>query len=150
MLNASNPLATQLFNYGTQQMNYMLGDCGRSWVVGFGTNYPLLPYHKSSYNSYLTYPTRGRTEDEQMDDFLYSTTPNRFILYGALVGGPFPNDSWVDSRWNYEWTEVTQDYNAGFTGAVAGLVARYGGVPFTDDTLDLGWTFPGAGTLMNC
>jgi len=30
-------------------MNYILGENGRSFVVGFGTNPPIKPYHKSSY-----------------------------------------------------------------------------------------------------
>ena len=57
--------------YAISQINYMLGDCGRSWVVGFGTNSPLRPYHKSSYNAWINYPTRGMTEEDQMMDFLY-------------------------------------------------------------------------------
>ena len=32
------------------------------------------------------------------------------------MGGPFFNDSFIDTRYDYEWTEVTQDYNAAFTG----------------------------------
>jgi hypothetical protein len=30
------------------------------------------------------------------------------------------------------------------TGAIAALVEHYGGVPFTDESLDLGWNYPGA------
>jgi hypothetical protein len=50
----------------------------------------------------------------------------------------------VDNRQSYEYTEVTLDYNAGFTGAIAALVDKHGGLPFTDETLDLGWNHPNA------
>jgi hypothetical protein len=43
-------------------------------------------------------------------------------LYGALVGGPDKSDKYTDSRTNYVQNEVTIDYNAGFTGALAGLL----------------------------
>jgi len=36
-----------LFTYGQQQINYMLGDAGRSYVVGFGKDPPNMPFHKS-------------------------------------------------------------------------------------------------------
>jgi hypothetical protein len=138
--------ASELVVYARGQIDYMLGDSGRSWLVGFGDNYPLSPYHKSSYNSILHYPMRGQAWEDQEADFLYSSTTNEHILYGALVGGPFADDSFVDNREDYEYTEVTQDYNAGFTGAVSGLIHFYGGEPFTDCGLDLGWDYPGAGT----
>lgn len=38
--------AALLFTYGLQQINYMLGDSGRSFVVGFGENAPQRPFHK--------------------------------------------------------------------------------------------------------
>lgn len=38
--------AATLFTYATQQINYMLGDSGRSFVVGFGKNPPSTPFHK--------------------------------------------------------------------------------------------------------
>ncbi|KAI9100694.1 family 9 glycoside hydrolase [Phlyctochytrium arcticum] len=142
---------TPLWNFAVQQINYMLGDCGRSWIPGFGENYPKLPYHKSSYNSYIDYPMRGRSQGEVGQDFLTSPTPNRFILYGALVGGPTNTDTYIDNRQSYEFTEVTQDYNAAFTGALAGLVHFYSPAKFksaSDCTLDLGWTHPNA-TISN-
>ena len=46
--------------------------------------------------------------------------PNYQILYGALVGGPDQNDQYQDLRSDYVKNEVTNDYNAGFQGAVAG------------------------------
>ncbi|KAG8966290.1 hypothetical protein FRC03_012192 [Tulasnella sp. 419] len=99
------PNATKAITYAAQQLNYALGDCGRSWVVGFGKDSPLRPYHKSSYNSFIDYPMRGKDNGAQGEDFLNSDTLNRFILYGALVGGPAWDDSFKDNRANYEYTD---------------------------------------------
>ncbi|KAI7892731.1 Six-hairpin glycosidase-like protein [Mucor mucedo] len=133
--------------FAVQQINYALGDYGYSWVVGFGDNYPSKPYHKSSYNSYIDYPMRGQFQDKVEDDFSQSKTNQRFILYGAVEGGPNIDDTWYDDRSNYEYSEVTQDYNSAWSGAIAGLIDFYGAEkfePFTDCDLDLGWSHPNA------
>ena len=36
------------FNFAAGQINYMLGDSGRSYVVGFGNNPPKKPHHRAS------------------------------------------------------------------------------------------------------
>lgn len=116
-----NANATRPITYAAQQINYMLGDCGRSWVVGFGENSPVRPYHKSSYNSFIDYPMRGSDNGAQGQDFLNSLTVNRFILYGmyiktdqgkawltvagALEGGPAWDDTFKDDRSSYEFTD---------------------------------------------
>ena len=38
--------AATLHTYATSQVNYMLGDGGRSYVVGFGETPPSTPFHK--------------------------------------------------------------------------------------------------------
>ncbi|KAH7343817.1 Six-hairpin glycosidase-like protein [Rhizoctonia solani] len=148
-----NPNATWPRQYAAQQINYALGDAGRSWVVGFGKDSPVRPYHKSSYNSFIDYPMRGQDNGAQGQDFLFSSTVNRFILYGALEGGPAWNDSFKDDRSAYEYTDksyvpvVTQDYNAAFTGLNAAMIDYYGHSKFkafTDCGLDLGWSHPNA------
>ena len=56
------PLAVLYFIIDTicyMQVNYILGDSGRSWMVGFGQNYPTYLWHKPSYNAYIDYPLRG-------------------------------------------------------------------------------------------
>ena len=35
--------------FAKNQINYMLGDGGRSYVVGFGNNSPTHPHHRSRY-----------------------------------------------------------------------------------------------------
>ncbi|CAO3657334.1 unnamed protein product [Mucor hiemalis] len=139
--------AKAMTTFAVQQINYALGDYGYSWVVGFGDNYPTKPYHKSSYNSYIDYPMRGAFQDKVEDDFSQSKTEQRFILYGAVEGGPNIDDTWYDDRSNYEYSEVTQDYNSAWTGAIAGLIDFYGSSkfePYTDCDLDLGWSHPNA------
>ena len=91
----------------------MLGDSGRSFVVGFGENYPKQPHHKAaSCESPPAECTWGTFGDISKD--------NPHQLNGALVGGPSNDqDSYTDDRTNYITNEVTLDYNAGFQGAVA-------------------------------
>ena len=58
-------------------------------------------------------------------DQLSSPDPNPHILYGALVGGPDENDTYLDIRDDYVKNEVTTDYNAGFQSAIAGRFLLY-------------------------
>ncbi|XP_066912786.1 uncharacterized protein [Clytia hemisphaerica] len=95
------------------QINYMLGDTGRSFIVGFGVNPPQKPHHASS-----SCPDEGPCGWDQYN----SKDPNPQILYGALVGGPDANDNYVDDRTDYVQNEVACDYNAGFQSAIAGLI----------------------------
>ena len=53
---------------------------------------------------------------------LNSPNPNPQVLYGALAGGPDQYDNYQDDRNNYQCNEVAIDYNAGFQGALAGIL----------------------------
>merc|ERR1711976_392242 len=102
--------------YAVSQINYCLGDTGRSFQVGFGNNPPQRPHHKAS--SCLN---DGPCSWDQYN----SGEPNPYELTGALVGGPkAANDQYHDDRKDYIMNEVTLDYNAGFQTALAGLKAR--------------------------
>ncbi|XP_077869189.1 uncharacterized protein LOC100367086 [Saccoglossus kowalevskii] len=100
-------------SWAKEQVDIALGDAGRSYVVGFGTNPPQNPHHRGSSCPDLPascgWPEYG------------STDPNPQILYGALVGGPDENGNYSDTIDNYFQNEVTLDFNAGFQSAVAGL-----------------------------
>jgi hypothetical protein len=158
--------AAQLFNYGQFQVNYVLGASGRSWMVGFGNNYPNYVWSKTSYNSYISFPLRGQMVWLGQDagpwtilksgysatnpaiveaaklDFEGSFSPQRFILYGAMLGAPLMDDSLVVGRKDYTYTEPTTDGNGGITGALAALVQYYGITTQQNDCgLDLGWTY---------
>ncbi len=103
--------------FAERQINYALGDNprGGSYVVGFGENAPEHPHHRTAHGSWTS----------------QLTTPSyhRNILYGALVGGPSSDDSWVDDIKDYTLNEVATDYNAGFVGALAKMYDMYGGDP---------------------
>ncbi|TDU87990.1 processive endocellulase [Kribbella voronezhensis] len=108
-------------DFGVRQINYALGDNPRnsSYVVGFGTNPPRNPHHRTAHGSW--------------SDNIQDPVISRHILYGALVGGPQSNDdAYTDSRSDYVMNEVALDYNAGFTGALARLYKEYGGTPLTN------------------
>lgn len=38
----------EYYDFAASQINFMLGDGGRSYVVGFGNNYPKRPHHKAA------------------------------------------------------------------------------------------------------
>lgn len=100
-------------DFAKQQINNMLGDAGRSYVVGFGENYPKQPYHAAS-------SCPNRPEPCGWEAFRRNGS-NPQLLHGALVSGPDENDYYMDKREEYIYNEVTLDYNAGFQSAVAGL-----------------------------
>lgn len=104
---------TKYREFARRQIDYMLGDSGRSYVVGFGYNYPKQPHHAAS-----SCPTRPAPCG--WDAFNWPRE-NPQLLKGALVSGPDENDHYMDKREEYVYNEVTLDYNAGFQSAVAGL-----------------------------
>ncbi len=94
------------------QMNYLMGDnpLGLSYIVGYNENSVKFPHHRAA---------SGLSKCEDPD-------PHRFVLYGALVGGPGSNDEHIDETCDYIYNEVTIDYNAAFVGACAGLYEFFG------------------------
>jgi len=108
-------------DWAKSQIDYALGNNAfkRSFVCGFGTNPPVKPHHRSMHGPYLD--DNGRTP-----------VNSRHVLYGALVGGPSQDGSFVDDRLDAVRNEVATDYNAGFSGALAWCVQQYGGTPLPD------------------
>ncbi len=97
------------------QMEYILGDnpMGYAYEVGYDNNYATFPHHRAAHCS----PTQAMDNPE---------TYQVHTLYGALVGGPDAKDYHHDETKDYIYNEVTDDYNAAFTGALAGLYHYYG------------------------
>lgn len=95
-------------------MNYMLGDNPqqRSFIVGYGTNPPKHPHHRTAHGSWA--------------DHMNVPENHRHTLYGALVGGPGRDDSYRDETNDYVSNEVAIDYNAAFTGNAAKMFQLYG------------------------
>nr|WP_254450627.1 glycoside hydrolase family 9 protein [Cohnella herbarum] len=105
---------TKYKNFATNQALYVLGDNPRnsSYVIGFGTNSPKSPHHRTSHGSWADSQT--------------VPTAHRHVLYGALVGGPNSSDAYTDSIGDYVSNEVATDYNAAFTGVLAKMKLEYG------------------------
>lgn len=99
--------------WALQQIRYILGDGGRSYVVGYGKNSPKKPHHRGS--SCPTTPFHC----DWWAFYTHHWNPNE--LMGALVGGPDKWDQFWDDRTNFRQSEVALDYNAAFTGALARL-----------------------------
>jgi hypothetical protein len=100
-------------DFAQSQMDYCLGKTGRSFVVGYGVNPPTHCHHRgaSCSKGSCVYPNDP------------AENPN--VITGALVGGPSaPDDYYNDVRSDYVMNEVAMDYNAGFTGVLAGLVQK--------------------------
>lgn len=99
--------------WALSQLNYLLGDNNKhiSYEVGFGNYYPTHAHHRGS-----SCPTNTNWCDGN------SGSPNPNLLKGALVGGPDGGDNYDDRRSDYVKNEVACDYNAGFQGALAGMV----------------------------
>ncbi|MBR4318467.1 MAG: glycoside hydrolase family 9 protein, partial [Oscillospiraceae bacterium] len=113
------------------QMEYLMGDNditflepdnagkhgSRCFIVGFNENSCKFPHHRAA---------SGLVKCED-------PSPQRHVLYGALVGGPDGKDAHFDITSDWTYNEVTIDYNAAFVGAAAGLYHFYGS---PDDKID--------------
>lgn len=100
------------------QANYVLGDnpMKLSYLVGYGSSYPQQVHHRGA-----SIPADAKTGCKGFE-YLHSSSPNPNVATGAVVGGPFQNDSFVDLRDNAVQTE-SSTYNSGtFVGLLAGLV----------------------------
>jgi endoglucanase len=109
---------TRYHDFAVRQINYALGENPRSasYLVGFGSNPPRNPHHRTAHGSW--------------SDNIAEPTLSRHILYGALVGGPgSADDSYADSRQDFQRNEVATDYNAGFTSALVRMFQEFGGSP---------------------
>ncbi len=101
-------------DWAKTQMDYILGDnpMGRSYEVGYSDISAKHPHHRAAHGS----KTLSMLDPKE----------HRHTLWGALVGGPDATDKHVDETTDFVYNEVAIDYNAGFVGALAGLVKYYG------------------------
>ncbi len=114
----SSDKAKTYMDFCESQINYALGSTGRSFVVGFGENPPEHPHHRTAQGSWA--------------DNMSEPNYHRHTLFGALVGGPDASDGYTDTVTDYNKNEVADDYNAGFTGALAKMYKKYGGETLVD------------------
>ncbi|WIA40308.1 hypothetical protein OEZ86_013679 [Tetradesmus obliquus] len=121
--------------WARSQMRYITGtSTGKSYLIGYGPDQPKRPHHRqSACNVDYQEPCRkvengtccaGETGANccNLDSFM-SDAPAKIKVLGGLVGGPDQSDKFPDIRNDYQRSEVAMDFNAGFTGAAAGLAA---------------------------
>jgi hypothetical protein len=106
--------------WGLSQIRYMMGDAGRSMVIGQGHNPP-----KRSQDRGAACPERPNVCN-RVTSYL-SPDPDTHVLKGALVHGPAKSDYYIDERTN-DASMVGIETNAGFTGALAGAATLPSGM----------------------
>ncbi|CAL9112657.1 unnamed protein product [Musa textilis] len=109
---------TDLRNFATSQADYILGNnpMKLSYLVGYGSSYPQQVHHRgASIPANLDTGCKGFK-------WLTSIVPNPNVAIGGLVGGPFKNDSFIDSRNNSMQTEPSTYNSAVLVGLLSGLV----------------------------
>ncbi len=108
----NNGVPSEYSDWAKSQMEYLMGDnpLERCYIVGYSEISAKFPHHRAA---------SGLTKCEDPDE-------HRYILYGALVGGPDGQDNHNDTTADWIYNEVTIDYNAAFVGACAGLYEYYG------------------------
>ena len=104
------------------QVDYILGSNpkGQSYMVGFGTKYPLQVHHRAaSLPSIAAHPEK--IQCQQGWEYYNSNNPNTNVASGAIIGGPDQNDNLNDVRSNYAQMEPTLYINAPMVGVLAVL-----------------------------
>ncbi|XP_042486867.1 endoglucanase 2-like [Macadamia integrifolia] len=107
-----------LRKFATSQADYVLGDnpMKMSYLVGYGSEYPQYVHHRGA-----SIPADDDTGCKGFK-WLSSTKPNPNVAIGALVGGPFLNETYMDSRNNSMQGEPSTYNGALVVGLLSGLV----------------------------
>ncbi|PIA55518.1 hypothetical protein AQUCO_00700072v1 [Aquilegia coerulea] len=110
--------AADLRNFAKSQADYVLGDnpMKMSYLVGYGDKYPEYVHHRGA-----SIPADAKTGCKGFE-WLESTEPNPNVAVGALVGGPFQNETYIDSRNNSMQGEPTTYNSAIIVGLLSGLL----------------------------
>jgi len=87
-----------------------------SFLVGYGSNYPKYIHHRGS-----SIPVNAKTGCGFK--WYDSPQPNPNVAFGAIVGGPFFNETYNDFRNNSMQAEPTTYSNALLVALLSGLVA---------------------------
>ncbi|XP_038715899.1 endoglucanase 10-like [Tripterygium wilfordii] len=108
-----------LRNFAKSQADYILGTnpMEMSFLVGYGENYPQYVHHRGA-----SIPANATTGCTDGFKWLNSTDPNPNIADGALVGGPFLNETYIDSRNNSMQGEPSTYNSAVIVGLLSSLV----------------------------
>ena len=110
--------------WARQQLELLTGSgTSQGYVVGFGTNPPLLASHRGASCAASVANCVGSTTDSAA---YLSASANPHVLNGALVAGP-GSGSYTDVRTSTD-NSVSIEYNSAFMGAVAILASESGNV----------------------
>lgn len=117
-------------SFAVQQINYLLGDCcldpethkpTNCHLVGFGDKFPRSVHHRAA-SCEDTVHVGSKLRGLEQQKCSCSPGPNVHTVWGGLVGGPDDRDRMSQEGCSdFVHMEVALDYNAAFTGAVAGL-----------------------------
>ncbi|KAK4481434.1 hypothetical protein RD792_012326 [Penstemon davidsonii] len=117
--NGKNFAALDIRRFAVSQADYVLGSNPMeiSYLVGYGNKYPEFIHHRGA-----SIPADANVSCKAGFKWLESKDPNPNVATGALVGGPFLNESFIDSRNNSMQTEPTTYNSAYLVGLLSGLV----------------------------
>ncbi|KAK2355574.1 endoglucanase [Trifolium repens] len=109
-----------LRKFAISQVEYVLGEnpMRMSFLVGQGSEYPKYIHHRGS-----SIPVDAKTGCRDGFKWYDSPHPNPNVAFGAIVGGPFFNETYNDFRNNSMQAEPTTYSNALLVGLLSGLVA---------------------------
>lgn len=99
-------------------MDYILGSnpMKMSYLVGYGENFPQYVHHRGA-----SIPKDDESSCSDGFKRLNTTSPNPNVVAGALVGGPFLNDTYNDSRNNTMQCKPTTYNGALLVSLLSGL-----------------------------
>lgn len=117
--NGNSFSAAALRKFAKSQADYVLGDnpLKMSFLVGYGDTYPQYVHHRGA-----SIPADAKTGCDDGFRFLNSTQPNPNVAVGGMVGGPFQNETYIDSRNNSMQAEPTTYNSALIVGLLSSLV----------------------------
>lgn len=101
------------------QADYVLGKnpLHMSYLVGYGNKFPKFVHHRGA-----SIPANAKVGCKDGFKYLDSPDPNPNVATGALVGGPFLNDTYIDSRNNSMQAEPSTYNSAVIVGLLSSLV----------------------------
>ncbi|KAF7829581.1 endoglucanase 2 [Senna tora] len=108
-----------LRNFAKSQADYVLGKnpMHMSYLVGYGDKFPEFVHHRGA-----SIPADENPGCKDGFQYLDSSDPNPNEATGALVGGPFLNDTYIDSRNNSMQAEPSTYNTALVVGLLSSLV----------------------------
>ncbi|XP_050367176.1 endoglucanase 10 isoform X2 [Argentina anserina] len=105
--------------FAISQVEYVLGNnpMKMSYLVGYGTKYPKYVHHRGA-----SIPADAKPSCNDGFKYFKSSDPNPNVATGALVGGPFLNETYRDIRDNARQGEPSTYNSAVIVGLLSSLV----------------------------